>query len=271
MIKKSHFDIFFVRHLFFFIYQSFLIFKNPKAYYFGSKSKILSALYLYIVDPYVKFLKFKFIKDKKLTFKLKTSENLNAYGYSSMPKVNIETIDFIEYENNEKEIFTFNKINFNLATKFAEKNGYHALAKDYLKTNTVNFTIDSWNTKPFEVEFGNTMWHQDRAGYEILKIFIYLSDTDSESGPHRFVVGSHKPSTLRFLPLVRYKDEDVKKYYNEVIEFKGDKGTCFAENTRGLHRGTPPKKRARSILEFIYYTAPILCDKESIKLNLDNL
>ena len=42
----------------------------------------------------------------------------------------------------------------------------------------------------------------------------------------------------------------------------------FAENTRGLHRGTPPKKTKRSILQFEYYTGPIQWTKETLKLEL---
>ena len=44
---------------------------------------------------------------------------------------------------------------------------------------------------------------------------------------------------------------------------------CFVENTRGLHRGTPPKKKTRSILQFEYYTGPIKWTEETINIKLD--
>lgn len=266
MIKIRHFDILFIRHIFFFINQLFKIFKDAKPYYSSTRNKILTLIYTLIVEPYIEFFKSKITKTKKQTFKFKISENLSVYGYSLMPNVNIDTIDFIEFKKNDNELLTFHKLNFDIAKKFAEKNGFHDLAKDYFKNDTMNFVIDSWSSKPSEHAFGTSMWHQDRPGKENFKIFIYLNDVDLNTGPHKYAVGSHKPRTSRFLPLFRYSDKAVKKYYNEIV-FTGEKGKCFAVDTRGLHRGTP-SKHTRVILSFLYYTGPILWEERNIRIKI---
>jgi hypothetical protein len=186
-----------------------------------------------------------------------------------MPKISMSSIDFVKFETNSDKLITYNKIDFNLGLRFAEKNSFHKITRDYFKEDYSNFTIVSWNTKPFNEAFGATNWHQDRDGYKVLKFFIYLSDVNHETGPHRFVSKSHKNQFLRFLPLARYEESDIKKYYNDIVEFIGEKGTCFAENTRGLHRGTPPKLKTRSILQFEYYTGPIRWTEETININLN--
>jgi len=269
MIYKNIFDVFLIRHIYFIIRQTILCIANSKKYFYNKNSyKIFSQLYLFIIHPYLNFYLSKFKKKHPNVFKLKISENLDKLGFSYLPKIDLTTIDFIKFNKQKNRIFKFHEINFEKAFKFAEKNGFHKLAKDYLGQSKVNFDVMAWNTLPFDKEFATTTWHQDRDGFKLLKIFIYLDDTDADSGPHKFAIGSHKPQTLRFLPLIRYKDHDVKKYYNSFIEYTGKKGTCFAEDTRGLHRGTPPKRNERSILQFVYYIAPIRWTRQAVEIQI---
>jgi hypothetical protein len=53
-----------------------------------------------------------------------------------------------------------------------------------------------------------------------------------------------------------------------MIKIKGNAGTAFVADTTGLHRGMPPKKMPRSILQFIYFTGPIIWEPETLMINL---
>ena len=97
------------------------------------------------------------------------------------------------------------------------------IVKEYFKEDVCNFTSTSWNTRPFKEAKGITKFHQDRDGYKILKIFIYLNDTFETSGPHVFAVGSHRKKILKFIPQYRYDDNEVKKHYKELKTFCGKK------------------------------------------------
>ena len=43
------------------------------------------------------------------------------------------------------------------------------------------------------------LWHRDRDDFSSLKLFIYCSDVDLDSGPHAFIPGSHDPTQLESL------------------------------------------------------------------------
>ena len=269
MIKKKLLNNLIIRHFFFIFSQIFKILKYRQEGLSEKKFLFLLKLNLLLFEPYYLHLKKIIIKEKKYFFKLKITENIDQNGYSMMPKIDTNSIDFIKFNDNNDRLITYNKIDLKLGLKFAENNGFHKITRDYFKEDFSNFTIVSWNTKSFEEEFGSTSWHQDRDGFKILKFFIYLDDVNQEAGPHQFICKSHKNQFLRFLPLLRYEDSEIKKYYSDIVEFTGEKGMCFAENTRGLHRGTPPKKKIRSILQFEYYTGPIKWTEDTINIKLD--
>ncbi|MEZ5909502.1 MAG: phytanoyl-CoA dioxygenase family protein [Hyphomicrobiaceae bacterium] len=95
-------------------------------------------------------------------------------------------------------------------------------------------------------------YHRDVDDWRFVKFFIYLTDVDDTAGPHRFVRGSHRIN--RLTPIRRYTDEEVHAAFgaeNEV-SFTGKAGTCFLENTYGMHRGYPPKSTPRLIFQVLF-------------------
>jgi len=104
------------------------------------------------------------------------------------------------------------------------------------------------------------LWHKDRDGIKLVKIFIYLTDVNIDCGAHFFILGSHKKKPLRFVPQFRYKDRAIKNNFNieNIIEIVGKAGTCFVEDTSGFHRASRPKNgNNRSIISFTYFTGPL--------------
>jgi len=86
-----------------------------------------------------------------------------------------------------------------------------------------------------------------------LKLMVYLTDVDADSGPHTFAAGTHldrMPVRLR-----RYSDDEV---CTERVTMLGAAGTSFAIDTRGLHKGTIPFKHPRLMLGVQYSLLPCL-------------
>jgi ectoine hydroxylase-related dioxygenase (phytanoyl-CoA dioxygenase family) len=101
-----------------------------------------------------------------------------------------------------------------------------------------------------------TMWHFDMDRVKWLKFFFYLTDVNTESGPHCFIEGSHKtrgiPKKLLSHGYARLTDEDIDSYYpkSKYIEYNAKKFTVIAEDTRGLHKGKPVLNGSRLLFQF---------------------
>jgi hypothetical protein len=92
------------------------------------------------------------------------------------------------------------------------------------------------------------MFHFDYDAAPIwLKFFVYLNDVGPENGPHIFVRGSHqleqdKSRDILSRGYVRVTDEEIESIYGQenVLEMTGRKGTVFAVDTMGFHKGKLP-------------------------------
>jgi hypothetical protein len=101
------------------------------------------------------------------------------------------------------------------------------------------------------------MFHRDVDEWHFIKLFVYLTDVDSGSGPHVFVKGS--PRINKLLPIRRYEDVEIEQAFGRenVIEFVGKAGTAFLENTFGFHKGQLPTSRRRLLFQAQYSLFPI--------------
>lgn len=100
-------------------------------------------------------------------------------------------------------------------------------------------------------------FHRDVDEWHFIKLFVYLTDVTQDSGPHVFVKGSHCEAKL--LPISRYTDEHVKATFGEdrIMQFMGDAGTNFLENTFGFHKGQLPRTGNRLLFQAQYSMLPI--------------
>ena len=101
-------------------------------------------------------------------------------------------------------------------------------------------------------------FHRDIDDLRFIKLFIYLTDVDEYSGPHIYATGSHRKNVLTSVG--RFPDQEVEAAVGKdsIVQFTGPAGTCFLENTFGLHRGLPPTKQARLILQPLFALRPII-------------
>ncbi len=96
------------------------------------------------------------------------------------------------------------------------------------------------------------LFHRDVDEWQFIKLFVYLTDVDSCSGPHVFIKGS--PAVKKLIRIQRYADCDVEREFGmeNIIRFTGKAGTAFLENTFGLHKGQMPTSGNRLLFQAQY-------------------
>jgi Phytanoyl-CoA dioxygenase (PhyH) len=102
------------------------------------------------------------------------------------------------------------------------------------------------------------LFHRDVDDLRFVKLFVYLTDVDVNTGPHIFVSGSHRQN--RLMAISRYKDSEVEQAFGSanILTLTGKAGTAFLENTFGMHRGMPPRQGPRLIFQPLYTLRPVI-------------
>lgn len=103
-------------------------------------------------------------------------------------------------------------------------------------------------------------WHRDREDRRMIKLAVYLTDVDAESGPFELLPVAEPrsyESGPRDLFYLRDADEvmhDGRILGAEPIACMGPAGTAvFADTARFFHRGKPATGRDRAALFFSYF------------------
>lgn len=119
-------------------------------------------------------------------------------------------------------------------------------------------------------------FHRDKDCFRFVKLFVYLTDVDHESGPHEYVKGSHKLSRFSkilsakpdsLLPLFHGSQRNNGKFWEHAISsglvgverIIGEPGFGFLEDTYGLHRGVPPRSQDRILFQVLFTLLPWEC------------
>ncbi len=104
-------------------------------------------------------------------------------------------------------------------------------------------------------------FHRDPDDWRFVKLFVYLTDVDENSGPHIYVKGSHR-SDLR-LRVRPYDLSYIERKYGQgaAMAVLGQRGTAFMADTLGIHMGQPPIERPRLMLIAQYSLLPIYAFK----------
>ncbi len=129
---------------------------------------------------------------------------------------------------------------------------------NYFKCRPTISNISIWWSLPSEEDPEEAEnFHRDIDDWKQLKLFIYLTDVTEGSGPHVFVRESHR--IRQALDTRRYTDKEIIDSFEEwrIVTFFGPKGTCFLENTFGLHKGTTARTGDRLLLQVLYSLNPL--------------
>jgi hypothetical protein len=133
-----------------------------------------------------------------------------------------------------------------------------ALAQGYLGARPAVDVLNMW----WQTDFSKIpdseaaqFFHFDMDRPKWLKFFIYLTNVESQNGPHSFVAGSHRtgaiPQRLLRKGYARLTDDEVAVEFDrtDIREFSAPRGTIIAEDTRGLHKGKHVQAGDRLVLQ----------------------
>lgn len=142
--------------------------------------------------------------------------------------------------------------------EIANHPGVLAIVSDYLGCKpTVDDIVAWWSLPGRDLPYEEQFFHRDQDSIRFLKLFVQLSDVGPGDGPHVFVRGSHRADFL-LDESKRFTDEQVadKVPAHDVVRFIGPAGTCFLEDTYGLHKGQKPDDGLRLMLQVRYTMLP---------------
>jgi hypothetical protein len=210
--------------------------------------------------------------------------NLNKLGWSSLGTV----ISPCEVENLKIKLN-----NFPLEDRFRPNMGHFSLENVPSDSHVASYVIDDWNQFPEIINIANSdkllriagsylgcmptisnlqLWwsfpghgeaeqaenfHRDVDDWKFLKLFIYLTDVDDDSGPHVYVQKSCKHN--RTLPIRRYSDIEIEELFGKqnILPMLARKGEGLLEDTFGFHKGQLAKTKRRLLLQVQYSINPI--------------
>lgn len=121
---------------------------------------------------------------------------------------------------------------------------------------------------------GVRQWHRDIEDRRMVKILVWLNDVDEQGGPFAYVPVGHSATATRHLRYVSGFINEERLHAvvpREVVQtVPGPKWTTLvADNTRIIHRATPPHARDRYSVTFTYSSrhpvktmAPVRWDRD---------
>ena len=126
-------------------------------------------------------------------------------------------------------------------------------AELYLGCKPLIDNIGAWWSYPGRpAAKGTQRYHRDLDSFAGFKLFIYLTDVDTDAGPHVFMKGSHLSALL---PTGRAcSDEAVHANFgaDNEIAITGTAGSRFIADTFGFHKGLLPGQGRRLLLTAQY-------------------
>jgi hypothetical protein len=275
---KINKDLPIIRHLVFLIAEIKACLLDRNNYFCRKGNKYLSRFTMRYIGSYLDSIGYYYNKIfKRQMFKsLEELENLKpnlkSHGFEFLPNIDLNELDFVQINDPAKSSKTVNRnliTSLEQAEKFAKRHKFDQIAHKIIGSKKVNFYAVSWNTKVFTDRDAvkTTQWHRDRDGYKVVKFFIHLSDIDENSGPHEYALQSNIVKPFRFVPQIRFSDENVLNFF-KTKKILGKKGTTFVAHANGLHKGTAPKKNIRSMLSLNYHDGPIYWEKDTLEVQL---
>ncbi len=287
-----------------------LINAKKNKYYSGSEKtyQILRFLYLISHGYFLKIIEFfllgaisknksfitfekipsneiNFLKEEIMKNKIFISQNDQGHNLKYLTD---GSIDFKYYSKINATRLMFSSKDLIASKKvfeFVEKYNFNELLNNYFNCKLYLQKIDSWITLPVPKDIDDyelmtkyddtQQWHRDVDKLKDVKVFIYLSDVNTDDdGPFQLVINSNK--TIWFNPYnysnrikFRVKNYLIQKNHNKDIHtFYGSKGTVFAADTRAFHRGKAirEKNNFRFIFQ-LYYSIHSIGKKSQVMLD----
>lgn len=146
-----------------------------------------------------------------------------------------------------------------------------AVSQAFLKSKPVLDLISMWWSTAVSSQASSEvaqLYHWDMERIKFLKFFFYLTDVDTNTGPHCYVKGSNNgfPETVRRDG--RIQDEEISKAYpaDKLVEITGKRGAILAVDTSGFHKGKNLSRADRLLLQFEFANSLFGINTESFEI-----
>ena len=144
--------------------------------------------------------------------------------------------------------------------RFVADESLLALAQAYLGAAPVQDLVAMWWSAAPELaavapdtDAAAQEFHFDLDRLRWLKVFVLLSDVDDRHGPHVYARGSHRDRPAALRRDGRKPDRMVEEAFPDgIVRLGGPRGTIFAVDTRGLHKGAPLEEGQRLMFQVEY-------------------
>jgi len=152
-----------------------------------------------------------------------------------------------------RTVILSNKIEEEWLLDFCLDSYFLQIASSFLGSIPIFESIEVWKSLPIDLlsegrlSQDALLFHSDLDRLKWLKIFVYLSDVDIDSGPHEYIPGTHSAVTSH----LRLADHDALSFGSSK-KILGKRGTVFIGDTRCLHKGNPVKSGLRHVLQLQY-------------------
>jgi hypothetical protein len=119
------------------------------------------------------------------------------------------------------------------------------------------WSLPSKKAKDYDLHLASqNRFHFDLDDWRMIKYFFYIEAVDENSGPHVYVLGSHRQRFLRhqFTLLVGQPSEEIERTYGReaIVKLTGPEGFGFVEDPFGFHMGSLAKREPRLVLEISF-------------------
>lgn len=134
-----------------------------------------------------------------------------------------------------------------------------ALAQAYLGCQPVIDIVAMWwstSALPKPSSAAGQLYHFDMDRIAFLKFFFYVTDVTERTGPHCYVAGSHRRKPKALWHDGRIEDADLLPHFSpaDVVEIAGPRGTVFAADTSGFHKGKALESGERLMFQIQFST-----------------
>ena len=100
-------------------------------------------------------------------------------------------------------------------------------------------------------------FHRDVDDWRFVKLFVYLTDVEMESGPHKYVL--HSSNQAKLTQIRRFDDQEVANAFGEenIKTMTSKAGEGFLEDTYGIYKGQPVRSGHRLLFQVVYTMTPL--------------
>jgi hypothetical protein len=137
-----------------------------------------------------------------------------------------------------------------------------SIAAEYLGTAPVLISSQLWWSFATEASLQSRrkaaqLFHYDLDDYRFIKFYFYLTNVDALTGAHACIQGTHRRKKFAHeWGRKRFKDSEIVDAYgiDKLVTVCGGAGFGFVEDTLCFHKGMPPIRHDRLMLQIEFAT-----------------